>query len=88
MIIPGTNSAEPIIDRIIHHSHIFMLGRESYRLKQKTLRGLSEVGQFYWPKLGQNKWPLTSGAVSTCADCPLRNNAGILVPLLPDDRKA
>ncbi|EOG1838100.1 ATP-binding protein, partial [Enterobacter hormaechei] len=25
-----------IIDRIIHHSHIFMLGGESYRLKQKT----------------------------------------------------
>lgn len=28
--------AVPIIDRIIHHSHIFMLGGESYRLKQKT----------------------------------------------------
>jgi DNA replication protein DnaC len=26
-----------ISDRIIHHSHIFMLGGESYRLKQKTL---------------------------------------------------
>ncbi|WP_341582831.1 ATP-binding protein [Marinobacter metalliresistant] len=26
----------PIIDRVIHHSHIFMLGGESYRLKQKT----------------------------------------------------
>ncbi|MDE1913011.1 MAG: ATP-binding protein, partial [Pseudomonas sp.] len=25
-----------IIDRVIHHSHIFMLGGESYRLKQKT----------------------------------------------------
>ncbi|HDZ54953.1 MAG TPA: ATP-binding protein, partial [Pseudomonas xinjiangensis] len=24
------------IDRVIHHSHIFMLGGESYRLKQKT----------------------------------------------------
>jgi len=27
------NVADPIIDRIIHHSHIFMLGGESYRLK-------------------------------------------------------
>jgi DNA replication protein DnaC len=24
-----------IVDRIIHHSHIFMLGGESYRLKDK-----------------------------------------------------
>ncbi|MDF1614969.1 IS21-like element helper ATPase IstB [Desulfurivibrio dismutans] len=30
------NVAVPIIDRIIHHSRIFMLGGESYRLKQKT----------------------------------------------------
>ena len=30
------NVAVPIIDRIIHHSHIFMLGGESYRLKHKT----------------------------------------------------
>lgn len=30
------NVAVPIIDRIIHHSHIFILGGESYRLKQKT----------------------------------------------------
>ena len=29
------NVAVPIIDRIIHHSHVFMLGGESYRLKQK-----------------------------------------------------
>ena len=29
------NVAVPIIDRIIHHSPIFMLGGESYRLKQK-----------------------------------------------------
>jgi len=29
------NVAIPIIDRIIHHSQIFMLGGESYRLKQK-----------------------------------------------------
>lgn len=29
------NVAVPIIDRIIHHSQIFMLGGESYRLKQK-----------------------------------------------------
>lgn len=31
------NVAVPIIDRIIHHSHIFMLGGESYRLKQKSM---------------------------------------------------
>ena len=31
------NVAVPIIDRVIHHSHIFMLGGESYRLKQKTM---------------------------------------------------
>ena len=30
------NVAVPIVDRLIHHSHIFMLGGESYRLKQKT----------------------------------------------------
>lgn len=30
------NVPVPIIDRIIHHSHIFMLGGESYRLKQKA----------------------------------------------------
>jgi DNA replication protein DnaC len=30
------NVAVPIVDRIIHHSHIFMLGGESYRLRQKT----------------------------------------------------
>ena len=29
------NVAVPIVDRIIHHSHIFMLGGESYRLRQK-----------------------------------------------------
>ena len=29
------NVAIPIVDRIIHHSHIFMLGGESYRLRQK-----------------------------------------------------
>jgi len=27
--------ATPVVDRIIHHSHIFMLGGESYRLKSK-----------------------------------------------------
>ena len=32
------NVAVPIIDRVIHHSHIFMLGGESYRLKQKATR--------------------------------------------------
>lgn len=30
------NVAVPIIDRVIHHSHVFMLGGESYRLKQKV----------------------------------------------------
>lgn len=35
------NVAVPIIDRIIHHSHIFMLGGESYRLKQKTSQTMS-----------------------------------------------
>ncbi|MCP4410418.1 MAG: ATP-binding protein [Gammaproteobacteria bacterium] len=29
------NVAVPIVDRIIHHSHIFMLGGESYRLRKK-----------------------------------------------------
>jgi len=29
------NIAVPVVDRIIHHSHIFMMGGESYRLKQK-----------------------------------------------------
>ncbi|WP_323011742.1 IS21-like element helper ATPase IstB [Castellaniella sp.] len=29
------NVAIPIIDRIIHHSNVFMLGGESYRLRQK-----------------------------------------------------
>ncbi len=31
----GDNVAVPIVDRLIHHSYIFMLGGESYRLKQK-----------------------------------------------------
>src|SRR5699024_2908174 len=31
------NVAVPIIDRIIHHSHLHMLGGDSYRLQQKTL---------------------------------------------------
>ena len=30
------NVAVPIVDRLIHHSHIFMMGGESYRLKEKT----------------------------------------------------
>jgi len=30
------NVAVPVVDRIIHHSHIFMMGGESYRLKQKN----------------------------------------------------
>ena len=29
------NVAVPIVDRLIHHSQVFMLGGESYRLKQK-----------------------------------------------------
>lgn len=29
------NVAVPIVDRLIHHSHVFMLGGESDRLKQK-----------------------------------------------------
>ncbi len=29
------NVAVPIVDRLIHHSHIFMLGGESYRLRHK-----------------------------------------------------
>ena len=29
------NVAVPIVDRLIHHSHIFMMGGESYRLKHK-----------------------------------------------------
>ncbi len=30
------NVAVPIIDRLIHHSHVYMLGGESYRLKHKS----------------------------------------------------
>jgi len=30
--------AVPIVDRLIHHSHIFMLGGESYRLRHKRER--------------------------------------------------
>ena len=30
------NVAVPIIDRVIHHSHVFMLGVERYRFKQKV----------------------------------------------------
>lgn len=41
------NIAVPIIDRIIHHAQIFMLGGESYRLKnslnaQKNLFGVDQ----------------------------------------------
>lgn len=32
------NVAVPIVDRIIHHSKIFMLGGDSYRLKQKLTK--------------------------------------------------
>jgi DNA replication protein DnaC len=41
------NVAVPIVDRLIHHAQIFMLGGESYRLKQK-MGGSSMVG------VGQN----------------------------------
>ncbi len=48
------NVAVPVVDRLIHHSHIFMLGGESYRLKQKfgtwnnrTLGWVNFNGQ-YW----------------------------------------
>ncbi|WP_353846619.1 ATP-binding protein [Methylobacter sp.] len=34
-LLTSDNVAVPIVDRIIHHSHIFMLGGESYRLKAK-----------------------------------------------------
>lgn len=37
------NMAVPIVDRLIHHAQIFMLGGESYRLKQK-LSGNSMAG--------------------------------------------
>ena len=37
------NVAVPIVDRIIHHSKIFMLGGESYRLRQKLTK---QGGQF------------------------------------------
>ena len=29
------NVAVPVVDRIIHRSHIFMMGGDSYRLKEK-----------------------------------------------------
>ncbi len=32
------NVAVPVIDRLIHHSHLFMMGGESYRLKNKLNR--------------------------------------------------
>ena len=40
------NVAVPIVDRLIHHSKIFMLGGESYRLRQKSnTKKFSKVGQ-------------------------------------------
>ena len=33
------NVAVPIVDRIIHRSHIFMMGGESYRLREKLNKG-------------------------------------------------
>ena len=35
------NVAVPIVDRLIHHSKIYMLGGESYRLRQKNSVGLT-----------------------------------------------
>ena len=32
------NVAVPVIDRLIHHSHLFLMGGESYRLKNKLNR--------------------------------------------------
>ena len=40
------NVAVPIVDRLIHHAQIFMLGGESYRLRQKMVGGSAAgVGQ-------------------------------------------
>lgn len=40
------NVAVPIVDRLIHHAQIFMLGGESYRLRQKSGAGnMVGVGQ-------------------------------------------
>ncbi len=40
------NVAVPIVDRLIHHAQIFMLGGDSYRLKQKMSGGsMAGVGQ-------------------------------------------
>jgi DNA replication protein DnaC len=36
-VATGLSAAVPIVDRIIHHSHLYLLDGESYRLKQKTL---------------------------------------------------
>ena len=41
------NVAVPIVDRLIHHAQIFMLGGESYRLRQKMGGGsVVGVGQY------------------------------------------
>jgi len=40
------NVAVPIVDRIIHHSHIFMMGGESYRLKEKLGKSGTGLDQF------------------------------------------
>ena len=37
------NVAIPIVDRIIHHSQIFMLGGESYRLKHKLMQQKTDM---------------------------------------------
>lgn len=40
------NVAVPIVDRLIHHAQLFMLGGDSYRLKQKMAAGVpGGVGQ-------------------------------------------
>jgi len=47
------NVAIPVVDRIIHHSHIFMLGGESYRLKSKPGNEISlRVVYFCCPLTG------------------------------------
>jgi len=50
------NVAVPIIDRVIHHSHIFMLGGESYREAENRRLAVSKWVNF----IGQ-KWVKING---------------------------
>ncbi|WP_218563979.1 hypothetical protein, partial [Marinospirillum perlucidum] len=34
-------------------------GRRKLSTERKVNQLTHQVGQFYWPKVGQNKWPLT-----------------------------